>query len=380
MSQSKGKTMATNASLSNQISERMGMRYAVALLATVVALLACMGLNPFLGDYLPYITLFPAVAFCAWYCGVGPSILSVVVAVMGAKYLFIPPTHSLRIVGMPQVIGILIFLSVSGVLLAMGEARRRREQVLWAAQRELGEAVKERTVELDKTNLNLRELSARLMQLQDDERRRIARELHDSVGQMLAALGMNLAAVGTDIERLTKTANTVNDSAALVQELSKEVRTISHLLHPPLLDEAGLSSALRWYIDGFAERSKIKVELEFPSDLGRLSRELETAIFRTVQECLTNIHRHSESPIARVRLIRSDGQVRVEVQDRGKGIAPEKRIAMHSAGVLGVGIRGMRERLRQLGGSLEISSDGNGKGTLIVARLPVIGAASTAAA
>jgi signal transduction histidine kinase len=165
----------------------------------------------------------------------------------------------------------------------------------------------------------------------------------------------------------------------MVQASSEEVRTISHLLHPPLLDEAGLSSALRWYIDGFAERSKIKVELEFPSDLGRFSRELETAIFRTVQECLTNIHRHSESPIARVRLIRSDGQVRVEVQDRGKGIAPEKRIAMRSAGVLGVGIRGMRERLRQLGGSLEISSDGNGKGTLIVARLPVVGAASTAA-
>src|SRR6266404_2491353 len=287
--------MATNASLSNHISETTGMRYALALLATLVALLARLGLNPFLGDYLPYITLFPAAAFCAWYCGVGPSILSVVVAVMGAKYWFIPPTHSLRIVGMPQIIGILIFLSVSGVLLAMGEARRRQEQVLWAAQRELGEAVKERTVELDKTNQNLRELSARLMQLQDDERRRIARELHDSVGQMLAALGMNLAAVGTDIERLVKTANTVNDSAALVQELSREVRTISHLLHPPLLDEAGLASALHWYVEGFAERSKIKVDLEIPADFERLGREAETAIFRTVQECLTNIHRHSET-------------------------------------------------------------------------------------
>src|SRR6267378_7558238 len=106
--------MATNASLSTRISETTGMGYAVALLATVVALLVRLGLNPFLGDYVPYITLLPAVAFCAWYCGVGPSILSVVVAVMGAKYWFIPPAHSLRIVGMPQVIGILIFLSVSG--------------------------------------------------------------------------------------------------------------------------------------------------------------------------------------------------------------------------------------------------------------------------
>jgi signal transduction histidine kinase len=261
----------------------------------------------------------------------------------------------------------------------MGEERRRDNEKLRRAQGELEEKVRERTAELDSANQSLRDLSARLLESQDDERRRIARELHDSVGQTMVALTMNLSTAREDIERLTKTVDALTDSEAMVQAISEEVRTISHLLHPPLLDEAGLSSALRWYIDGFAERSKIKVDLEFPSDLGRFSRELETAIFRTVQECLTNIHRHSESPIARVRLIRSDGQVRVEVQDRGKGIAPEKRIAMRSAGVLGVGIRGMRERLRQLGGSLEISSDGNGKGTLIVARLPVVGAASTAA-
>jgi signal transduction histidine kinase len=379
MSQSKGKTMATDASLSTKISERTGMGYAVALLATVVALLVRLALNPFLGDYVPYITLLPAVAFCAWYCGVGPSILSATLALIGAQYWFIPPAHSLRIVGMAQVIGILLFLSVSSVMLAMGEARRRREQVLWAAQRELGEAVKERTVELDRTNHNLRELSARLMQLQDDERRRIARELHDSVGQMLAALGMNLATVGTDIERLTRTASTVNDSAALVQELSREVRTISHLLHPPLLDEAGLASALHWYVDGFAQRSKIKVDLEIPADFERLARESETAIFRTVQECLTNIHRHSESPTARIRIAASDGHVCVEVEDRGKGIPPEKQFEMGSTGTPGVGIRGMRERFRQLGGSLDIHSNGNG--TLIVARLPVaVTAASPAAA
>ena len=371
--------MATNASLSTQISETTGMGYAVALFATVVALVVRLGLNPFLGDYVPYITLLPAVAFCAWYCGVGPSILSVVLALIGAQYWFIPPAHSLRIVGMAQVIGIVLFLSVSSVLLAMGEVRRRHEQVLWAAQRELGEAVKERTVELDRTNQSLRELSARLMQLQDDERRRIARELHDSVGQMLAALGMNLAAVGTDIERLTKAANTVNDSAALVQELSREVRTISHLLHPPLLDEAGLASALRWYVDGFAERSKIQVDLEVPADFERLGRESETAIFRTVQECLTNIHRHSESPTARIRIAASDGHVCVEVEDRGKGVPPEKQFELASTGTPGVGIRGMRERLRQLGGSLDIHS--NGKGTLIVARLPVeVTSASPAAA
>jgi signal transduction histidine kinase len=345
------------------------MRYAVALLATLAALLVRLALNPFLGDYIPYITLFPAVAFCAWYCGIGPSILSVILALIGAQYWFMGPAHSLRILGTAQALGILTFLLVSSVLVTMGEARRRREEALWAAQGELEDAVRQRTVDLDRTNQNLRELSARLMQLQDDERRRLARELHDSVGQTLAALGMNLAAVGNDIERLTKTVNTVNDSAALVRELSQEVRTISHLLHPPLLDEAGLASALRWSIDGFAQRSNIKVDLEFPADFGRLDRESETAIFRTVQECLTNIHRHSESPTARIRITSSDGQICVEIEDRGKGIPAEKQFEMASTGTPGVGMRGMRERLRQLGGSLDIHS--NSKGTLVVARLPV---------
>jgi signal transduction histidine kinase len=361
--------VTTKASLSTRISKKLVVRYMVALLATVAALLVRLVLNRFLGDYVPYITLFPAVAFCAWYCGVGPSILSGILGLVGLRYWFMPPAHLLRVHGMQQAAGIVTFLFASGILIAMGEARRRRENLLWSEQAELEEAVQQRTVELDRTNQNLRELSARLLQLQDDERRRIARELHDSVGQMLAALGMNLAVVGTEIERLTKITSTVNDSAALVQELSKEVRTISHLLHPPLLDEAGLASALRWYVEGFAQRSKIEVDLEFPVDFGRLPRESETAIFRTVQECLTNIHRHSESPTATIRIAASDNHVRVEVEDRGKGIPPEKQFEMTSAGTPGVGIRGMRERLRQLGGSLDIHS--KGKGTLIVAQLPV---------
>ncbi len=361
--------MTTKASLSTRISKKIVVRCMVALLATAAALLVRLVLNRFLGDYVPYITLFPAVAFCAWYCGVGPSILSGILGLVGLRYWFMPPAHSLRVHGMQQAAGVVAFLFVSGILIAMGEARRRRENLLWSEQAELEEAVQQRTVELDRTNQNLRELSARLLQLQDDERRRIARELHDSVGQMLAALGMNLAVVGTEIERLTKITSTVNDSAALVQELSREVRTISHLLHPPLLDEAGLASALRWYVEGFAQRSKIEVDLEFPVDFGRLPRESETAIFRTVQECLTNIHRHSESPTATIRIAASDNHVRVEVEDRGKGIPPEKQSEMTSTGTPGVGIRGMRERLRQLGGSLDIHS--NGKGTLIVAQLPV---------
>jgi PAS domain S-box-containing protein len=217
---------------------------------------------------------------------------------------------------------------------------------------------------------SLRLLSGQLLQLQDQERRRIARELHDSSGQLLAALGLNLSLVGAESGNITPRAvKSLQESISLVQELSRELRTISHLLHPPLLDEVGLASGLRLYLDGFTERSKIRVDLELPGDLGRLQQDLETAIFRIVQECLTNIHRHSGSQVARIRIGRSDGQVSLEVQDEGKGIPHEKRGAMDSEGTPGVGIRGMRERLRQLGGTLEIKS--NGRGTVVVARVPV---------
>jgi two-component system NarL family sensor kinase len=217
---------------------------------------------------------------------------------------------------------------------------------------------------------NLRLLSARLLQMQDEERRRIARELHDSAGQLLAALTMNLTPLETsDGQSPTGVGKTIRESLSLIKELSDQLRTISHLLHPPLLDEVGLRSALRLYLNGFSERSKIRVDFQFPEDLGRLPQDMETTIFRMVQECLTNIHRHSGSPLARVRVQQFDHHICVEVEDKGKGIPPEKRQALDSGGKLGVGITGMQERLRQLGGTLAINSSGNG--TLVVAKLPV---------
>jgi signal transduction histidine kinase len=193
--------------------------------------------------------------------------------------------------------------------------------------------------------------------------------LHDSVGQSLVGLSMNLSSVRSQIEGLTKAASVLNDSENLIQQMTKEVRTISHLLHPPLLDEAGLSSAIRWYIDGFAERSKIRVELDCPDDFGRLPRDGETAMFRVVQESLTNIHKHSGSQVAKIACRRRDGGVFLEVADQGSGIAPEKLRLLASNGVPGVGIRGMKERLRQLGGDLEINS--GAEGTTVAARLPL---------
>src|SRR6184192_4452213 len=333
--------MRTHSSLSARLLNHPAARYGLALLAAAFAFLAQWALRDVLHGYNPYLTLIAAIGFSAWYCGLLPSILTVIVSTVAARYWFIRPLHSFEITSFEQAIGLITFLLVSGLFILMGEARRRDNEILQRAHADLENRVQQRTAELNAANRSLRELSARLMQLQDDERRRIARELHDSVGQMLVALGMNLSTVKADLERLSKAISAVTDSASLVDDLNTEIRTISHLLHPPLLDEAGLASALRWYVDGFAERSKIKVDLDIAADFGRFSRELETAIFRVVQECLTNIHRHSDSPSAKIRLTCSANDIRVEVKDRGIGIAPAKKMAMETTGIPGVGVRGM---------------------------------------
>src|SRR5207249_2310795 len=187
----------------------------------------------------------------------------------------------------------------------------------------------------------LRTLSGQLLRSQDEERRRIARELHDSAGQILAALSMNLTPLESENGKIPpRAAQAIKESLGLVKDLSNQLRTISYLLHPPLLDEVGLSSALRLFLEGFGECSKIKVALEIPDNFERLPQELETAIFRIVQECLTSIHRHSGSATARISITRRNDQVCVEVADRGRGIPSKKQKAMDSGGTPGVGIRG----------------------------------------
>jgi PAS domain S-box-containing protein len=219
---------------------------------------------------------------------------------------------------------------------------------------------------------SLRLLSGRLLQMQDEERRRIARELHDSAGQMLAALNMKLMPLQSVITPAGPgPVRELQESIDIVAELSKELRTISHLLHPPLLDEVGLASALRLYLEGFTERSGIRVDLDLPTDFGRLPRDLETAVFRVVQECLTNIHRHSGSSTAKVSVVRYEAKVQIEVEDQGKGIPADKRQQLELGGKAGVGLRGMRERVRQLGGNLEIRPAATNGGTLVRAQLPV---------
>ena len=212
-----------------------------------------------------------------------------------------------------------------------------------------------------------RRLSGRILSLQDDERRRIARGLHDSLGQYLAALKMNLDVFRTSKDDKAKLAS---DCAEIVDKCLNETRTISHLLHPPLLDEAGFDSAARWYVDGFSQRSGIKVNLNLPQKLSRMHRDVEVALFRAVQECLTNVHRHSGSSAVDVRLSLSAKQIRLEIKDDGRGIPQERlRSLNQGAADAGVGLAGMRERIRELGGSLEIRSER--AGVTVIVRIPI---------
>ena len=215
----------------------------------------------------------------------------------------------------------------------------------------------------------LRHLSARLFKMQDDERRHISRELHDSVGQILAAIKMNQAVVAKELDKLSPSAHKAfGENITMVDEILRGIRTISHLLHPPLLDEAGLPSALRWYVEEFSQRSGIHVVLECPDSLHRLASELETALFRIVQECLGNVHRHSGSETATICLEVDNGRVHLEIRDQGHGIPSDQQTEMALGRRSGVGLRGIRERIAQFGGELEIVS--SAAGTTVIANIP----------
>ena len=270
--------------------------------------------------------------------------------------------------------GTVIFLHPTGV--DVTEAIRAQETARQLTET-LDAEVRGRTKELEQRNLEvlnqaeqLRELSWRLLRTQDNERRRIARELHDSAGQTLTVLGINIAGL---IQKAARNAPDLAPDAQMIQEgihqLHREIRTTSYLLHPPLLDESGLASALGWYTEGLIERSGLKISLHIPPDLGRLPRDLELALFRIVQECLTNIHRHSGSPTAFIRIVRQPDEVTLEIRDRGKGISPEKVAEIESRSS-GVGLRGIRERLRQFDGKMKIDSDGLGTRVFVTIPFP----------
>jgi signal transduction histidine kinase len=380
-------------------------RFGVAVVAAALAILLRWILDPVLGHEAFYVTLYMAVAFCALVFGVAPAILSALLGFLGIFYWFVDPRHSFTVYQRSDLHGIIGFWLVCAVLIALGQMNRsaqfalndtigrlhneateraHAEELLQKAHDQLEQRVEERTTQLSRAlarvesevgvrkqaEEQLRYLSVRLMSLQDEERRRIARDLHDTTGQTLAAIKMNAAALQRVISNPKDLLRLTDDLSALADEALQEIRTTSYLLHPPLLDEAGIASAARWFAEGFAKRSGIHVQCSIPEDLQRLPRNCELALFRVLQESLTNVHRYSKATEARIDLCAEDHQVRFEVADNGVGI-PEDRMQelLNSGGSTGVGIAGMRERVRELAGQLQIESTSGG--TRVIVTLPV---------
>ena len=336
-------------------------RYVLAFAAAIAALSLRALLVPFLGLSNPYHTVWLAVVFCAWFCGVGPSILATLVMVLGITYWFLPPIGRLAIADADDFFGVAGFLLFAGAIITIGERARRTQARLNAAHDEMESTVKQRTAELAGANKKLHELSTSLLHTQDAERRRMARDLHDSVGQLLAIAGMNLSSL--DAENLSRRGqNVLQDTRQLLEQILQEIRTISHLLHPPLLDESGLRPALGIYLDGFSQRSKIATTLQVPRDLPRFSQDLEIAIFRIVQECLTNVHKHAGARAVTVSIQYPGDKVVVQVSDDGQGVAKDQ--------IRGVGLTGMQERVRELHGTFDVHS--NSSGTTVTATLPAL--------
>jgi PAS domain S-box-containing protein len=253
--------------------------------------------------------------------------------------------------------------------------RMLAQEALRRANAELVAEVADRKaaeLKLAKSERSLRELSIHLLRTQDEERKRIGRDLHDSLGQYLAVLKMNLESLDSVIGTNRNGANEqITLCIRLADDALKEVRTISYLLYPPLLEEMGLKSAIPWYLDGFSKRSNIQTTFDAEADFGRLPPEIELALFRILQEGLTNVHRHSGSPTANVRLFRSEDMAILEVKDSGKGIPTQllQQTGGDWTGSPGVGLRGMNERVMQLGGRFEVVSAGDG--TVIRAVVPM---------
>jgi len=436
-------------------------RYAVGAFTAVVALVLRKALSPILGEQAPYMTLWPAVVFSAWYCGVGPAIVTVFVGIAGVWLWFFHFFPSFALQRPKEQIGAMasfvllsclnrISLETCGyraedvlgrpfwecgwfhgskeLQATVREAVKRAAQgkpfreiinYLWADESEhvcdfaihpirdsqekiiflhptgtditdlkqteenyrtlaasLEGQVRERTSELQQRNTEvltqsqlLQSLSQRLMEIQDEERRKLARELHDGAGQILAALGMNMQTMVVDAQTIApQLARDAEENFALIQEISQEIRTMSYLLHPPLLDEVGLSAALNWYIKGLVDRGGLDISLRIPEDFARFPAELELVLFRLVQECLTNVYRHSGSKTAFVSLSVESNGVHLEIRDEGRGISPDTMIGIETQGS-GVGMQGMRERVRHLDGDMQIQS--NDSGTSVKFTFPV---------
>jgi len=474
---------------SGRKAAQTAFRYALAVLIAACAVALRYWLTPFLGNANPYHTAWVAVVFSAWYCGLGPSIVATLFSLFGVNNWLLSAMQSGGAIDKTAIWGMLGFLVLSAMIIALSEATRRAkaqqqstEQALRESEAQLHLALQDRTLEVEQKSAQIaeqarlidlandaifvrtpdekisywnksaerlygwpsaeavgrspqdlfrtvfpipfseiikselwegellqtkrdgtqitvasrwttlrnnhgeltgwleintdisarkqaedaaRRLSGRILNLQDEERRRIARELHDSLGQYLTVAKINLDLLAAAVASKPE-ANLVSECVETISRCLAETRTLSHLLHPPLLDEAGFVSAARWYAEGLAQRSGIEVNLDFPPLLARLDGDIETVLFRALQEALTNVHRHSGGSLVDVVLRLDAERVRMEIKDNGKGI-PEQRAGRFTKGGVGsgVGLAGMRERVREVGGSLAILSGSSGTSVII---------------
>ena len=408
-----GRSSASSAVIFSPLQDRFViLRFVLAVVTAILAVLLRGLLDPALGHVAFYATVYMTVAFCATLAGLAPAVLNAALGFLGIFYWFVDPRHSLSI-PRSQAHGVIGFFLVSAVLIALGVAnrnkqlrlnatvlaltteaaeRRRAEEALQRAHRELEQRVHERTNELsralarlkaeiserERAEGELRRLSVRLMALQDQERRRIARDLHDTTGQTLSAMKMNIALLQEMSKTKPQLTELLNDLNALTDAALQEIRTTSYLLHPPLLDESGFVSAARWFVEGFARRSGIQVSCDIPEQLERPPAHCELVLFRVLQESLTNVHRHSGASVASVLLVRDGSQLTLEISDNGSGIPPERLQRLHEAAQhSGVGFAGMRERVRELGGEFEIRSNSSGTTVSVCVPLAISPAASS---
>lgn len=254
--------------------------------------------------------------------------------------------------------------------------RMRAEERLQLANQQLRQqarALEESASKVRDSEKSLRELTLQLLRSQEEERRRIGRDLHDSLGQYLSVLKLKLDSLirAADGSREPPFNKEILQCSGLAEDCITEVRTLSHLLYPPLIEEMGLKSAVPWYLDGFAKRSGIRTTVEIATQFGRLPLDVELAMFRVLQEALTNVHRHSGSTTATVRLQERAGCAVLQVTDEGKGMPPAmlEALSQERWAAAGVGLRGMNERMRQLGGRLEVRSEG--AGTVVTVTVPI---------
>jgi len=264
--------------------------------------------------------------------------------------------------------------SASRLRSARDQLERRvqeRTSELSHINRELNRAIKER----NRAEAGLRSLAAKVLKIQDDERRRIARDLHDGVGQTLAGALMAVAQARSAGATLPACESALRHAEDLLQHGIREVRTVSHLLHPPLLDESGLVSAIRWYVEEFSKRSRVTVTLELDEDGDRLTQEIKTAVFRIVQEALTNVYRHSQAQVARIEIKCDERCLQLRIKDNGHGI-PASMVPMAPNRKIGVGLASMRERATLLGGTFGIQSDTEGTTLSVSIPIPEVSLAS----